>query len=66
MRRAFTTGLVLAAGGSNRLGQPKQLLPFGSATLLEHVLDTARACRFDQLVCVDRRERGRRNRDRRP
>jgi molybdenum cofactor cytidylyltransferase len=47
-----TTGLVLAAGGSTRLGQPKQLLPYGSATLLDHVLNTARACRFDQLICV--------------
>lgn len=46
------TGLVLAAGGSSRLGRPKQLLPYGSATLLDHVLDTARACRFDQLLCV--------------
>jgi molybdenum cofactor cytidylyltransferase len=45
-------GLVLAAGGSRRLGRPKQLLPYGSATLLDHVLDTARACRFDQLLCV--------------
>jgi molybdenum cofactor cytidylyltransferase len=52
MRRTLTTGLVLAAGGSSRLGQPKQLLPFGSATLLDHVLDTARACRFDQLICA--------------
>jgi molybdenum cofactor cytidylyltransferase len=48
----FVTGLVLAAGGSKRLGQPKQLLPYGSATLLDHVLDTARSCRFDQLVCA--------------
>jgi molybdenum cofactor cytidylyltransferase len=47
-----TTGLVLAAGGSTRLGQPKQLLPYGSATLLDHVLNTARACPFDQLICV--------------
>jgi molybdenum cofactor cytidylyltransferase len=46
------TGLVLAAGGSTRLGRPKQLLPYGAATLLDHVLDTARACRFDQLLCV--------------
>jgi molybdenum cofactor cytidylyltransferase len=49
---SFVTGLVLAAGGSSRLGQPKQLLPYGGATLLDHVLDTARACPFDQLVCV--------------
>jgi len=46
------TGLVLAAGGSRRLGQPKQLLPYGDTTLLGHVLDLARACAFDQLVCV--------------
>ena len=48
----MVTGLVLAAGGSKRLGQPKQLLPYGAGTLLEHVLGTARSCRFDQLVCV--------------
>jgi molybdenum cofactor cytidylyltransferase len=46
----FVSGLVLAAGGSSRLGRPKQLLPFGRATLLEAVLETARACRFDQLL----------------
>ena len=45
-------GLVLAAGSSERLGQPKQLLPYGGGTLLGHVLDTARACDFDQLLCV--------------
>ncbi len=45
-------GLVLAAGGSRRLGRPKQLLPYGGGTLLDHVLGTARACGFDQLVCV--------------
>ncbi len=48
----FVTGLVLAAGGSSRLGRPKQLLPFGSGTLLGHVLDVARACAFDQTLCV--------------
>lgn len=48
----FVTGLVLAAGGSSRLGQPKQLLPFGRGTLLDHVLSVARACPFDQLLCV--------------
>jgi len=46
----FVTGLVLGAGGSTRLGRPKQLLPYGGRTLLDHTLDTARACGFDQLV----------------
>ena len=46
----FVSGLVLAAGGSSRLGRPKQLLPFGDATLLDAVLGTARACAFDQRV----------------
>ena len=46
----FVTGLVLGAGGSKRLGRPKQLLPYGDRTLLEHTLDTARACRFDQVL----------------
>jgi molybdenum cofactor cytidylyltransferase len=47
---AFVAGLVLAAGGSKRLGQPKQLLPFGTATLLDHTVATARGCAFDQLI----------------
>jgi molybdenum cofactor cytidylyltransferase len=47
---AFVAGLVLAAGGSSRLGQPKQLLPFGTATLLDHTVATARGCAFDQLL----------------
>jgi molybdenum cofactor cytidylyltransferase len=44
------SGLVLGAGGSRRLGRPKQLLPFGDGTLLGHVVGVARECRFDQLV----------------
>jgi molybdenum cofactor cytidylyltransferase len=43
-------GLVLGAGGSKRLGRPKQLLPFRDGTLLGHVVGVARACAFDQLV----------------
>jgi molybdenum cofactor cytidylyltransferase len=44
------TGLVLGAGGSSRLGRPKQLLPFGDGTLLGHVVDVARGCRFSQTI----------------
>jgi molybdenum cofactor cytidylyltransferase len=46
----FVAGLVLAAGGSSRLGRPKQTLPYRGTTLLGHVLDAARACDFDQLL----------------
>ena len=49
-RAEFVTGLVLGAGGSSRLGRPKQLLPFGDRTLLEHTLSIARDCGFDQLI----------------
>jgi molybdenum cofactor cytidylyltransferase len=44
--------LVLAAGGSTRLGSPKQLLPWGGTTLLDHVLDQIRQMPFDQLFVV--------------
>jgi molybdenum cofactor cytidylyltransferase len=44
------SGLVLAAGKSSRLGQPKQLLPYRGTTLLDATLDVARSCGFDQLL----------------
>jgi molybdenum cofactor cytidylyltransferase len=44
------TGLVLAAGGSKRLGEAKQLLPVRGRTLLDATLDMARSCHLDELV----------------
>ena len=32
--------LLLAAGGSSRMGQPKPLLPWGNTTLIEHQIQT--------------------------
>src|SRR5262249_16198902 len=46
----FAAGLVLGAGGSRRLGEPQQLLPFGSGTLPAPALDTAGAPELDQLI----------------
>jgi molybdenum cofactor cytidylyltransferase len=49
----FVAGLVLGAGGSTRLGRPKQLLAYGDGgdgTLLGHVVGVARECRFDQTI----------------
>jgi molybdenum cofactor cytidylyltransferase len=50
MTQAFVTGLVLGAGGSQRLGRPKQVLPYRDGTLLGHVVAVARTCPFHQLV----------------
>jgi len=44
--------LVLAAGGSRRLGTPKQLLDYRGATLLDATLTTVRAAGFEQVVVV--------------
>ena len=44
--------LVLAAGGSQRLGTPKQLLDYRGATLLDATLTTVRAAGFEQVVVV--------------
>jgi molybdenum cofactor cytidylyltransferase len=46
----FVAGLVLGAGGSSRLGRPKQLLSYGDDTLLGHVVDVARGCEFQQTI----------------
>jgi len=51
--RPFVSALVLAAGGSTRLGQPKQLLPFGSTTLLGSVVAEVKAAlALDEAVVV--------------
>jgi molybdenum cofactor cytidylyltransferase len=44
------TGVVLAAGDSRRLGEPKQLLPYRDTTLLGATLEVARRAGFDQLI----------------
>ncbi|MYH19980.1 MAG: nucleotidyltransferase family protein [Gemmatimonadetes bacterium] len=46
------TGLVLAAGRSERMGTPKQLLPFGGVTLIEHVVRTLTRSRLGKDVVV--------------
>ena len=45
-------GIVLAAGASSRLGQPKQLLPFRGRPLLEHMLGLVASAALDEVVVV--------------
>ena len=45
-------GIVLAAGESRRMGQPKQLLPFGERTILERVVDTLLTAGVGEVIVV--------------
>lgn len=49
-RRAAITGLVLGAGSSSRLGQPKQLLDYRGRPLLEAAITNATASGLDEVI----------------
>lgn len=48
----MNVAVILAAGESRRMGQPKQLLPFGDKTMLECVIDAFRTPRVDEIRVV--------------
>jgi molybdenum cofactor cytidylyltransferase len=51
--RQFISGLILGAGASQRLGPPKQLLPFRGTTMLGWVVkQTERTTSLDELIVV--------------
>lgn len=51
--RQFISGLILGAGASQRLGPPKQLLPFRGTTMLGWVVQQAEmATSLDEVVLV--------------
>ena len=45
-------GVLLAAGMSTRMGQPKQLLPFGRSTVIETVIETLLASQLVEVMVV--------------
>ena len=48
----FISGILLAAGLSSRMGEPKQLLPFGESTIVETVVDSMLSAKFDEVIVV--------------
>ena len=53
MMQKFISGLILAAGTSSRMGQPKQLLPFQGTILLDWVMAQAEsASALDEVIVV--------------
>lgn len=47
-----TAAIILAAGGSQRLGRPKQLEPWGESNLLGHVVQTTATFPVDEIWVV--------------
>lgn len=48
----FISGILLAAGLSSRMGEPKQLLRFGESTIVETVVDSMLGAKFDEVIVV--------------
>ena len=48
----FISGILLAAGLSSRMGEPKQLLPFGESTIVETVVDSMLGAKFNEIIVV--------------
>ena len=46
------TGILLAAGLSTRMGEPKQLLPFGNSTIVETIIDNMIGSKLDEVIVV--------------
>ncbi|RYF96973.1 MAG: nucleotidyltransferase family protein [Chitinophagaceae bacterium] len=44
--------VILAAGESSRMGEPKQLLPYSGTTLLQHTIDIAQSSRAKPVIVV--------------
>lgn len=46
------SGIILAAGLSTRIGEPKQLLPFEGSTIIETVIDNLLGSKLEEVVVV--------------
>lgn len=46
------SAIILAAGQSRRMGQPKMLLPWGNLTVIEHVINTFLNAGVEDIVLV--------------
>lgn len=46
------SGIILAAGLSTRIGEPKQLLPFEGSTIIETVIDNLLESKLEEVVVV--------------
>lgn len=57
VERMSIAAIVVAAGLSKRMGQPKQLLPYGKHTVIERIGDVLLECSLAEIVVVTGHER---------
>jgi molybdenum cofactor cytidylyltransferase len=46
------SAILLAVGESKRMGEPKQLMPFGQSTLLEQAINNLMNSAVDEIIVV--------------
>jgi molybdenum cofactor cytidylyltransferase len=46
------SAIILAAGASKRMGQPKMLLPWGKTTVLGHIIDVLNSAEIAEIIVV--------------
>jgi molybdenum cofactor cytidylyltransferase len=51
-REAMISAIILAAGESKRMGQPKMLLPWGDGTVLTHVISVFQQAGITEILVV--------------
>src|SRR5215510_6797170 len=48
----MNSAIILAAGQSKRMGQPKMLLPWGNVSVIEHVISVFAAAGLDDILVI--------------
>lgn len=51
-QQPFISGILLTAGLSTRMGEPKQLLPFRGTTIIETVINNMLDSKFNEVIVV--------------
>ena len=44
--------IILAAGNSSRMGEPKQLMMYKNKTFLQHIIGEAKSANLEPVICV--------------
>lgn len=44
--------IILAAGSSSRMGEPKQLMKFKNKTFLQHIVEESKEANLNPVICV--------------